>query len=404
MTTGPFGWTLPDAAQRRALVEASWPRASAQEIARRRAAIAEVAAERDVDLVLVYGADRAGSGVPWLTSWPVTREAALLLDLRSGDADLWIQFHNHVPLATELAQDCRVHWGGPVTAQTLVDALSERGSGRRLGVVGPVTVPLNRALAGAVDEIVPLGSDYTRLRLVKSPEELDLLAAGAYLSDLAAAALRDGIREGTTDHEMADLVERAYVPLGGTTHIHYFGITAMDAPDRGAPAQITTGRVLARGDVVVTELSAALEGYAGQVLRTMTLDDRLAAPFDELHAVADAAFDAVCAAIRPGATAGDVVAASGVIEAAGYTIVDDLVHGFGGGYLPPVLGSASRPAGPLPDLVFEAGMTVVVQPNVTTPDHRAGVQTGELVVVTDDGVVSLHDVPRGPWLAAGAGR
>ena len=28
----------------------------------------------------------------------------------------------------------------------------------------------------------------------------------------------------------------------------------------------------------------------------------------------------------------------------GYTIIDDLIHGYGGGYLPPVLGSASRPA------------------------------------------------------------
>ena len=404
MTITSLSWDLPTTDDRRALLDRPWPRATAGEIARRRAAVADVAAAHDADLVLVYGADRAGSGVPWLTSWSVTREAALLLDLRSGEADLFIQFHNHAPLASELAQDCRVHWGGPVTVERVVEELARRGGAdRRLGVIGPVTVPVHRALAAAVAGVVPLGKDYTRLRLVKSPEELDLLAAGAYLSDLAALALRDGVAVGTTDHQMADLVERAYVPLGGTTHIHYFGITSMTDPDRGAPAQVTTGRRLDRGDVLVTELSAAIEGYSGQVLRSMTLDDALAPLYAELHAVADAAFDAVCAAIRPGASAADAVAASAVIEEAGYTIVDDLVHGFGGGYLPPVLGTASRPAGPVPDLVFEAGMTVVVQPNVTTLDHRAGVQTGELVVVTDDGAVSLHDVPRGPWLGVGGG-
>ncbi|HSL26530.1 MAG TPA: hypothetical protein VLA54_09640 [Acidimicrobiia bacterium] len=54
---------------------------------------------------------------------------------------------------------------------------------------------------------------------------------------------------------------------------------------------------------------------------------------------------------------------------------------------------------PLPDLVFEEGMTVVVQPNVVTTDERAGVQTGGLVFVTRDGIEPLQHVPRGFWRA-----
>jgi Xaa-Pro dipeptidase len=396
-------WTLPTVEERRALLADARPYASPEEFTRRHAAVAASADERGCDLLLVYGADRAGSGVPWLTGWPVTREAALLIDLRDDAAILWIQFHNHVPLATELAQGCEVRWGGPSTVGSLVEEVRARGGAdRRLGVMGPLGFRAHATLAAEVSEMVDLGSAYTRLRLIKSDEELAMLAVGAYLSDLAAIALRDGVHPGIVDHELADLVERAYVPLGGTTHIHYFGLSSMTEPDRGAPAQITTGRRFGRGDVLVTELSAAFDGYSGQVLRTMTMDDALSPQFDELHDVADAAFDAVCGAICPGATSAEVVEASGVIEEAGYTIVDDLVHGFGGGYLPPVLGSASRPAGPVPELVFEPGMTVVVQPNVTTLDHRAGVQTGELVVVTADGVRSLHEVPRGPWLGVGS--
>ena len=52
-------------------------------------------------------------------------------------------------------------------------------------------------------------------------------------------------------------------------------------------------------------------------------------------------------------------------------------------------------------VTFEAGMTVVVQPNVVTPDETAGVQTGELVLVGDDGPERLHHVERG-LLSAGA--
>ncbi len=38
-------------------------------------------------------------------------------------------------------------------------------------------------------------------------------------------------------------------------------------------------------------------------------------------------------------------------------------------------------------------MTVVVQPNVITPDERAGVQMGELLCITNNGVESLHSYP-----------
>jgi Xaa-Pro aminopeptidase len=44
---------------------------------------------------------------------------------------------------------------------------------------------------------------------------------------------------------------------------------------------------------------------------------------------------------------------------------------------------------------LEAGMTCVVQPNVITPDQKAGVQVGELVLVTLTGFERLHGAGRG---------
>jgi hypothetical protein len=78
------------------------------------------------------------------------------------------------------------------------------------------------------------------------------------------------------------------------------------------------------------------------------------------------------------------------------------MHGFGGGYFPPVLGSRSRPAGPLPHLTLQSGMTCVVQPNVITPDQRAGVQVGELILVTDTGWERMHGAERGFFRISGA--
>lgn len=372
-----------------------YPAFSQAEMRRRREALEAVMDESGVDRIIVYGANRAGSAVQWLTGWPVTREAAVVVGAGERDA-MFVQFYNHLPLARQLAASADVRWGGESTIASAVDELCRRGGrGQRVGVIGPMTFAAADVLAARAAEVVNLGPQYTRLRLVKSEEELEWMRTGARLSDAGMLALGEQLRSGLTEHELADIVERAYVPLGGTTQIHYFGVTSMTAPDRCVPAQFTSDRRVEPGDAVTLELSAQHWGYAGQVLRTFAVEAEPTPLYRDLHDVADAAFAAVVAALRDGATPQEVVDAAGVIEDAGFTVWDDLVHGYGGGYLPPVLGSRSRPAGPLPPLSFAAGMTVVVQPNVVTRDGTAGVQTGELVLVTPDGAESLHDVPRG---------
>ena len=132
-------------------------------------------------------------------------------------------------------------------------------------------------------------------------------------------------------------------------------------------------------------------------LRTFAVGEEPNALYRELHEVADAAFDAIAAVIRHGARPADVVAASSVIEDAGFTTIDDIVHGYGGGYLSPILSSRSRTEGahPIPPEPFETDMLLVIQPNVVTKDGRAGVQTGEMVRVTPTGVERMHGLPRG---------
>jgi Xaa-Pro dipeptidase len=373
----------------------AYPRFSPAEMQRRDHAVAEVVAGAALDRLVVYGADRSGSAIQWLTGWPVTREAIVVWGPDEPTA-LLVQFYNHVPLAAELAPGCDVRWGGDSTIGCAVEELLRRGGERqRVGVIGPVPYRAYETLAGSVREVVDLSGAYTRLRLVKSDEELDWMRAGAALSDAAVVALEDALRPGLTEWELADIVERAYVPRGGTTHIHYFAATPMAQPARAVPAQHPSMRRVQAGDVVVTEISAAFWGYAGQVLRTFAVAAEPTPLYERLHAVAEEAFTAICAVIRDGAPVGAVLDAARVIGDAGFGVWDDLVHGFGGGYLPPVVGAPDRGGRQQEDEVFRAGMTVVVQPNVIARDRTAGVQTGELVVVTEQGVASLHHAPRG---------
>lgn len=378
-----------------AMEEALYPRFSPAELARRQQMVIDMMEAEGVAHLVAYGAERVGSAITWLTEWPVTTEAALLFT--PGEVPvLLVQHYNHLPNARAIAAGCEVGWGGPSTIGRVGELLAARVTpGSRVGVLGPLRVPQHRALAEIAGELVSLDAGYQRLRLVKSPEEIERLEVAARLSDAAVIALVDQVEVGMDERQVAAIVESAYLADGGTNHIHYFAATSMDDPDKCVPSQFQSSRRLRAGDILFCEISAAYWGYAAQVLRSFTIAADATPLFDELHRAADAAFDAIAAVVRPGAHADELVAASSVIEEMGFTIYDDLVHGYGGGYLPPVLGSRSRPTLPTPDMTLEEGMALVIQPNVITPDERAGVQTGHLVVVTEDGHRSLHDVPRG---------
>jgi Xaa-Pro aminopeptidase len=384
--------TLPPHLAR--IVDAPYPRFSEPEMARRRAAVEELLARAECDHLLFCGANRFGSAVQWLTQWPVTAEAVGVLSPGGRDA-LFVQYVNHAPQARILADKADVSWGGESSIVAAIGVLAKRGAREnRVATLGPVSAEQNAALSAKFGKLKSLNRDYIRLRQVKSAEELDWLRIGAHFSDLGMAALRGGLKIGMSERELGDLVERAYVSQGATNVIHYIGTTSMSAPDLGVPRQFPTTRRLQAGDAAVAEISAAFWEHPGQVLRSFALGEP-SPLYRALHAAADAAFDAIAAVLKAGVTPAQVIEVSGVIEDAGFTIIDDLLHGYGGGYLPPILGCKSRPAGPVPEAPFRAGQTVVIQPNVVTRDGKAGVQTGEMVVITETGIERMHTMPRG---------
>jgi Xaa-Pro aminopeptidase len=372
--------------------EQEYPRFSDAEYARRRAALGRVMEERGVDHLLIVTDHRAGNAPQWVTGWPGTVEAYVVF-APGEPITMHVEWYNHFPLAQRIAKDADVRWGEHRGIQKTIEELKRRGA-RRVGLIGPLVSAKVRQLE-ADFAVALLDADYVRLRLVKSPEEIDWLRTGARLSDAGFASLLENTRPGMTERELADLVERAYVGRGGTTFIHYIGVTSMADPHICVPPQFASSRKVAGGDVVFCELSASWWDYSGQVLRSFTVGAEPTPLYRELHSTAEAAFDAVAAVVRHGTTMEQILDAAALIDERGFTIYDDLMHGFGGGYFPPIVGTRSRPAGPLPQMTLEENMTVVVQPNVVTRDHKAGVQVGELIRVTKDGFERLHAAPRG---------
>jgi Xaa-Pro dipeptidase len=369
-----------------------FPRFSNAEYARRHTALGVVMERAAVDHLLIVTDHRAGNAPQWVTGWPGTVEAYVIF--KPGEpVVMHVEWFNHVPLAKRIALGVDVRWGEHRGIRKTIEELKARGA-KRIGLIGPLVAAKYKALAMQFD-VVLLDGEYVGLRLVKSEEELEWLRKGAALSDAGFKALFEGTKPGMTERALANLVERAYVGEGGTTFIHYIGVTSMRDPQLCVPPQFPSTRETQVGDVVFCELSASWWDYAGQVLRSFTIGAEPTPLYRELYATAEAAFDAVTGAVKHGTTAKELLDASRLIEDRGFTIYDDLVHGFGGGYFPPIIGSKSRPAGPLPELTLEENMTIVVQPNVVTLDHKAGVQVGELIRVTKTGFERLHTTPRG---------
>jgi Xaa-Pro aminopeptidase len=382
----------------KAIMAQEYPRFSDAEYARRHKALGAVMEKAGVDHLIVITDTRAGNAPQWVTGWPGTVEAYVIF--KPGEK-MWmaVEWVNHFPLARKIAHDTEVHWGAHHGLQQMVNELKRRGA-KRVGVMGPLRVARFRELEKHF-QMVLLDAEYTRLRQIKSDEELDWLRIGAALSDGGLAALLAGTKPGLTERELGAIVESAYIRHGGTTMIHYIGVTSMAKPHIYVPPQHHSPRKVKKGDVVFCELSAYWWDYAGQVLRTFTVGAEPTSLYRDLYDTAEAAFDAVTGVIRHGATMQEILDATGVIEKNGFTVCDDLMHGFGGGYFQPIIGTKSRMAGPLPDMKLEENMTVVVQPNVVTRDHKAGVQVGELVRVTRTGFERLHKAKRGLFCVGG---
>jgi Xaa-Pro aminopeptidase len=376
----------------RAIVAQEYPRFSDAEYERRHRALQAVMEKAGVDQLLIVTDHRTGNAPQWVTGWPGTVEAYVVFE-PGEPMTMHVEWYNHFPLAKKIAQGVDVRWGEHRGLALTMAELKRRGA-KRIGLMGPLVARKVRELEKEF-ALVELDAEYVRLRLIKSEEEIDWLRIGAAFSDAGFKSLLEGTRPGLTERELGNLVERAYVGEGGTTFIHYIGVTPMASPNLFVPPQFHSSRQVQQGDVVFCELSGVFWDYSGQVLRTFSVGADPTPLYRDLHATAEAAFDAVTKVVRHGTTMEEILQAASLIEDRGFTVCDDLMHGYGGGYFPPIVGTRSRPAGPLPKMTLQENMTVVVQPNVIARDRPAGVQVGELIRVTKTGFERLHQTARG---------
>lgn len=224
------------------------------------------------------------------------------------------------------------------------------------------------------------------LRMVKSPRELDALRRAGQAIDRVHARVPDMLRPGRTEVEVARDIAEAIVEEG---HDEVAFIIVGSGPNGASPHHEVSTRIIEDGDPVVVDIGGLVDGYASDCTRDYVVGE----PPDgyaDAHGALEAAQEAACAAVRPGATAEsiDAVARRRLTDAGyGSCFIHRLGHGIGlEVHEDPYLVEGN-------DLALEPGMTFSVEPGIYLPG-RFGMRIEDIVAVTQDGVERLNTRPR----------
>ena len=243
------------------------------------------------------------------------------------------------------------------------------------------------ALVPATLEVVAVDGLVERLRWVKDDEELRALERAQGLTDLAFVRLPHLLREGLTERDLALELEFE-VRRAGAEALAFEPIVAF-GEHAAEPHHRPCDRPLRRGDVVKVDLGARASGYHADMTRTLAFGEP-PAPLREIHALVARAQAAGLAALRPGATTGEVdAAARRTIAEAGFG--ERFPHGLGHGvgleiHEGPWLRAEGAEAVP-------AGVVVTVEPGVYVPG-LGGVRIEDVAVVGPEGARVLGRVSR----------
>jgi Xaa-Pro aminopeptidase len=307
-----------------------------------------------------------------------------LTGLASSNAALLVPADGPAVLATDFRYAGAAERDCPgvelLTVRPVETALAElavaRGLGRLAFEAQEVTLERHEALAATegLAVLLPLGHAVERLRVTKDESELELLARAGAITGAAFDRAVPRIRAGTTERELAVLIERAMVDAGAEKPA--FDTIVASGPNGAIPHHAPGERPFGPGDMITIDCGARYRGYHADMTRTVVLGQPAGWQRD-VYALVATAQRAGIEAAAPGVAAAEVdAAARDIIAAAGHG--EHFTHGLGHGvgleiHEAPILGVA-RP-GTLGDRV-----PLTVEPGVYLPGV-GGVRIEDTLVV-----------------------
>lgn len=301
--------------------------------------------------------------------------------LEPDRATLFTDFRYETQAAEELVDGVALHIVADGTWEDLAGHLAASPPGRRLGFeAGRLSVAEHQRLCAACDTVIwePTEGLVEAHRAVKDEAELEAIAAAVDLADLVLDAFRGQIRPGVTELELAAKLEYR-LRAAGSGPLPFAPIVAFG--ERSAlPHATPSDRSLARGELVLLDFGARVDGYCSDMTRVFTAGHASDWQRD-LHAAVLAACEAGCEAVSDAATGAEVdAAARDLLAEAG--LAERFGHSTGHG-----LGLEVHEAPRLHRREtghLRAGNVVTVEPGVYLPG-QGGIRIEQVVVVETGG-------------------
>jgi Xaa-Pro aminopeptidase len=243
-----------------------------------------------------------------------------------------------------------------------------------------------------------------RLRLVKSPAEVELLRRAARLCGLGVMEAMRSTRPGVTEYQLAALAQFIFLN-GGAQGEGYRAIVAGGA-NIWYGHYSANDQALADGDLVLMDYAPDYCYYTSDIGRMWPVNGIYAPWQRELYGFIVQYHEQLLACIRPGVTADTILdeaaeAMRGVVE---HTTFSKPIYEQAARRSLSFSGHLSHPVGmsvhDVGDYRLDAlvpGLVVTVDPMMWVPEERLYVRVEDTVVVTEEGIENLTGfVPREP--------
>ncbi|OOY16384.1 M24 family metallopeptidase [Thioclava sp. DLFJ4-1] len=243
-----------------------------------------------------------------------------------------------------------------------------------------------------------------RQRMHKSPAEIDLIRQGAAVADVGGYAIREAIREGVREIDVAmagrDAMELEIAKRFPEAEYRDTWVWFQSGINTDGAHNPVTGRVLERGDILSLNTFPMISGYYTALERTLfvgEVDDASRAIWEANVA----AHEYGMSLLKPGASCADVTEKINAFFAE-----RDLLQyrTFGYGHSFGVLSHYyGREAGlelrEDIDTVLEPGMVISMEPMLTIPEGQPGAggyREHDILVITEAGGEDITGYPYGP--------
>ena len=240
-------------------------------------------------------------------------------------------------------------------------------------------------------ELVPFDELIAEIRMTKSAEEVNAMQRAVTVAEQAFLSWVETLRIGITEREAASKLVAALLAHGADSVA--FNPIVAGGPRGALPHAVPGERLFQRGDWVVVDWGAKVDGYDSDLTRMLAVGEP-SEPLRRMHGIVLRANEAGRAAGGPGVEAQAVDAATrAVIDATGYGahFFHRTGHGLGlEEHEPPyiVAGNVLR---------LSPGMTFTVEPGIYLPGV-GGVRIEDDVVVTTTGSRTLSELSRAPFV------